>query len=102
MVGPQPFVRHSLDDRRAVLRVQSGQRLDQSRNGVALSAKGRLDEAIASYQKALHLKADNAGARYNVALALAKKGLTEEADKEFAEAHRIYPSFKAPGHSETE
>ena len=57
--------------------------------GVALSAKGRLDEAIAEYQEAIRLKKDYSVGHTNLGLALHGKGRLDEAIAEYQEAIRL-------------
>jgi tetratricopeptide (TPR) repeat protein len=67
------------------------------RLGKALADKGQLDEAIASYRKAIELNPKRAGTHYNLGIALAVKDRLDEAiasyqkaialDAKFAEAH---------------
>lgn len=56
-----------------------------------LMQTGSLDEAIASYRKALHLKPDFAHAHYQLGLALKQKGEHEEAQRELERAGDYKP-----------
>ena len=60
--------------------------------GVAL-LHDKPNEAVVVLQKAVALKPDEPGNHYNLALALKKAGRPEEAQKEFAEVRRLYPTF---------
>lgn len=59
--------------------------------GYALGEKGKIDEAIASYEKALKIRTDSVGVHNNLGVALAKKGRLEEAVPHFLEAIRLKP-----------
>ena len=61
--------------------------------GSALSARGKLDEAIAQFRKGLEIMPDNAAARYNLASALARKGNLAEAIAQYRKALEINPGF---------
>ena len=61
--------------------------------GNALLQKGKVDDAIASYQKALELKPDDAEIRNNLGNALRQNGKMEEAITQFQQALRIRPDF---------
>jgi Flp pilus assembly protein TadD len=60
---------------------------------MALSSKGRLDEAVSQIQEALRLQRDYAEAHYNLGVALALKGQTDEAIRQFQEALRLKPDL---------
>ena len=63
----------------------------------ALLQKGRVDEAIAHYQKALQIKPDYAEAHYNLGIALQQKGRMDEAITHYQKALEIKPDYaKAP------
>jgi len=64
--------------------------------GVELAKKGQLDDAIASYQKALALHPDYALAHYNLGLTLQQKSDRAGAQRHFAEAQRLDPNLKPP------
>jgi tetratricopeptide (TPR) repeat protein len=53
----------------------------------------RLEEAIAQYKTAVHLKPDYADAHNNLGAALASLGRTQEAITEFQAALRIQPDY---------
>ncbi len=60
--------------------------------GIALSQKGRLDEAIKHYNEALRIRPDFAEAHTNLGHALARQGRLDEAIKHYAEALRLDPT----------
>ena len=68
--------------------------------GNALFRAGRVDEALAQFEKAVRLKGDFAEARYNLGTALAARGRTAAALEQFREAVRIDP-FYARAHYNT-
>jgi tetratricopeptide (TPR) repeat protein len=59
----------------------------------ALLQKGRVDEAIAHYQKVLEVKPDYAQAHYDLALALRQKGRVDEAIAQYQYALQINPGY---------
>ena len=61
--------------------------------GLVLYQKGKVDEAIAHYQKALALEPNFANAHYNLGNALFDKGRVDEAMAQFQEALKIQPDF---------
>ncbi len=61
--------------------------------GLALDHKGRVDEAITHYQKALEINADNAEAHNNLGTALFEKGKVDEAIVHYQETLKIKPSY---------
>jgi tetratricopeptide (TPR) repeat protein len=61
--------------------------------GVVLAHQGRIDEAVAQYSEALHLKPDYADAHYNLGNALARQGRIDEAVAQYSEALRIEPGY---------
>ena len=61
--------------------------------GDALSREGRVQEAIASYERALRLKPDYAEAHNNLGTLLARAGKVEEAIGHFEQALRIRPDY---------
>ncbi len=61
--------------------------------GAALSKKGRLDDAIAEYHRALELKPDYAEAHANLGVALYRKGRLDDAIDEFREALELNPDY---------
>ena len=58
---------------------------------IALAARGRTDEAIAQYQRALEIKSDYADAHNNLAVALAARGRTDEAIAHYQRALESKP-----------
>ena len=63
----------------------------QGNLGNALLQKGRVDEAITHFQKAVEIKADDADAHYNFGIALLQKGRLDEAITHLQEALQIKP-----------
>ena len=61
--------------------------------GNALLQKGRVDEAITQYQKALQIKPDYAEAHNNLGTALLQKGRVDEAIGQYQEALQIKPEI---------
>ena len=63
--------------------------------GVVLFQKGRVDEAITHFQKALQLEIhpDHAGVHYNLGIALLQKGRVDEAIVHLQKAHEIRPDY---------
>jgi Flp pilus assembly protein TadD len=57
----------------------------------ALLRKGRIDEAIAHYQKVLELVPENADAHVNLGSAFLSKGRVEDAIAEYRDALRLAP-----------
>jgi predicted O-linked N-acetylglucosamine transferase (SPINDLY family) len=64
-----------------------------SNYGLALAGLGRIDEAIAAYEKSLSLRPDLAAAHSNLAEALCAKGRFAEAVGKFNRAIEIQPNF---------
>jgi tetratricopeptide (TPR) repeat protein len=60
--------------------------------GYDLLQKGRVDEAMVHFQKALQIYPDFAAARYNLGLALFKKDKVDEAIVQYQKALQIYPA----------
>jgi len=60
--------------------------------GLALDHKGRVDEAITQFQKALEIKANNVEAHVNLGTALIEKGKVDEATAHYQEALKINPN----------
>ncbi len=63
--------------------------------GYALSAQGKLDEAVAEYREAIRLQPDLALAHSNLGNALAGQGKVDEAVAEYRTAIRLQPDFAA-------
>ncbi len=61
--------------------------------GSALVGKGRLEEAMDQYYKALQIEPNYAEVQYNLGLTLNRKGRLEEAISHYLEAIRINPRF---------
>ncbi len=61
--------------------------------GIALAARGRIDEAMAHYQKALEIKPDYAEAHNNLGVALAGRGRIDEAIAHYRKALEIKPDY---------
>lgn len=61
--------------------------------GVALTRRGRLDEAISHYSEALRIKPNAAEVHNNLANALAARGNAEEAVSHYYEALRVNPDY---------
>jgi protein O-mannosyl-transferase len=61
--------------------------------GVALSGRGRVDEAIAQYRKALKIKPDKADAHNNLAMALVVRGEVDAAIAHYQKALEIRPDL---------
>jgi protein O-mannosyl-transferase len=61
--------------------------------GLLLYHQGRLDEAIAHYQKALQINPDNAEAHINLGTDLLKKGRVDEAIAQYQMGAKIKPDF---------
>jgi predicted O-linked N-acetylglucosamine transferase (SPINDLY family) len=59
--------------------------------GIALQDQGKLEEAIASYEKALSLKPDDASAYNNMGIALQDQGKLEEAIASYEKALSLKP-----------
>ena len=51
----------------------------------------RLDEAIRYYSASVALRPQSAGARFNLAMALERKGLLDDAIAEYQESTRLEP-----------
>jgi tetratricopeptide (TPR) repeat protein len=61
--------------------------------GIALMQKGRMDEAITHFQKALQINPDNAVAHNNFGNALSQEGRVDEAITQYQKALRIDPNL---------
>jgi len=57
--------------------------------GIEYGKQGRYDEAIKEFQKAAAMEPNIANVHYNLGLAYKKKGMSSEAEKEFAEYERL-------------
>jgi len=66
--------------------------------GLALQAQGKLEEAVASYRRALAHKPDDAHAHYNLGIALQDQGKLEEAVISYERTLAYKPDF-AEGHN---
>ncbi len=64
-------------------------------SATALAEQGKLDEAVASYRRALELKPDFAEAHYNLANALSDQGKLEEALAGYRRALELKPDYAA-------
>jgi protein O-mannosyl-transferase len=60
--------------------------------GLLLAEQGKLDQAIAHYQRALRLKSDYTDARVSLGVALRAKGRYEEAMAQFVAALKLNPN----------
>jgi cytochrome c-type biogenesis protein CcmH/NrfG len=61
--------------------------------GVALQARGRLDDAIDCYQKAVSLKPDSVAAHYNLGTAFDAQGKLDEAVASYRKVLELRPDF---------
>jgi predicted O-linked N-acetylglucosamine transferase (SPINDLY family) len=61
--------------------------------GIALLAKGQIDEAIACHRRALALRPDFPAALYNLGAALQNKGLLDEAIATYRQAIALQPNY---------
>ena len=61
--------------------------------GLALTAAGRLEEAISRYEEALRLQPDFPEAHTNLGIALAQQGASREAKRHYVNALRLDPTF---------
>ena len=61
-----------------------------------MAQQGRFDAAIPRFQSAIRLKPDYAQAHFNLGLALAKAGQTEQAIAAFLKAKEIDARFVPP------
>jgi tetratricopeptide (TPR) repeat protein len=62
--------------------------------GVVLNMRGRIDEAIDHFLKALRLKLNYVEAHYNLGSALEKQGRIDEAISHYLETLRVKPDFE--------
>src|SRR5262249_19575922 len=67
--------------------------------GVALKAKGKIDEAIEEYHEVIRLKKDCHEAHNNLGNAFRDKGLFGEAIAAYQEAVRLKPDYREPHRS---
>ncbi len=61
--------------------------------GVALDKRGRLEEAITYFSKAIEIAPNYANAHYNLGVALMGRGRVEEAKNHFSKTLQIKPNF---------
>jgi len=61
--------------------------------GIALSSRGRFDEAIQEFRSALRINPDYTNAHNNLGVTLSSQGKFKEAVQEFKEALRINPGY---------
>ncbi len=73
--------------------VEEPDQIKEAKLGVTLLNEGKVDEAIAAFNKALAIDPDLASAHYNLGIAYEKKDQPEEARKHFQETIRIKPGF---------
>lgn len=66
--------------------------------GMTLAGQGRVDEAIAYFQKSLTINPENTEAHYNLGLALADRGQVDDAIAHYRKALEIKPDY-AEAHS---
>ena len=71
----------------------AGQRASPQQPRFALARRGRVDEAIAHYRKALEINPDFAEAHNNLGLALADRGRFDEAIAYYQKALEIKPDY---------
>jgi tetratricopeptide (TPR) repeat protein len=67
--------------------------IGQNNLGNALLRRGRMDEAIAHYRKALQIKPDYGDANFDLGDALLQKGSVDEAIAQFQKALQINPDY---------
>jgi tetratricopeptide (TPR) repeat protein len=67
--------------------------IGQNNLGNALLRRGRMDEAIAHYRKALQIKSDYGDANFDLGDALLQKGSVDEAIPQFQKALQIIPDY---------
>src|SRR3990172_1093918 len=72
---------------------QESEQMKSAKQGVSLLTEGKLDEAIAAFQKALELDPKIASVHYNLALAYERKEQPQEAIKHLEEAIQLRPEF---------
>ena len=65
----------------------------QNNLGLALAERGRIDEAIEHYRKALDIEPDYAEAHNNLGIALADRGRIDEAMEHYRKALEIDPDY---------
>jgi tetratricopeptide (TPR) repeat protein len=77
------------------LAVTSNNYVSHNNLGVALEAKGHVDEAIHHYMEALRIKPNYVEVYYNLGIALEKQNRTDEAVVHYLEALRLKPDYFA-------
>lgn len=96
-VSEKPLAADFVMTSQAVAKQQAAEKqpdtLEDARKGIALLDEGKVDDAIAAFQKALETNADNAGLHYNLGVAFEKKDNPEEAQKQYREAARLKPDM---------
>ncbi len=92
------YWRNSLTLFEQALRVTTNNALAHYNVGVALRARGRLDEAIAHYAEALRIKPNYVEAHVNLGVLLASRGNWDEAVSHYTEALR-FQSDSAEAHN---
>jgi Flp pilus assembly protein TadD len=97
VMAPQAVVKQQAAEK------QQPDTLEDARRGIALLDEGKVDDAIAAFQKAIGTNPDNAGLHYNLGVAFEKKDNLEEAQKQYQEAAKLKPdmgeAFLALGNS---
>jgi Flp pilus assembly protein TadD len=63
--------------------------------GMVLASRGRIDEAIVNYRRALEIKPDFADAHYNLGTAFVRRGQVGEAIEQYRKALDAKPDFAA-------
>jgi len=76
--------------------LQPGHAEAHNNRGVVLQELKRYDEALVSFQRTIELKPDHAEAHNNCGIVLASKGDMAGAEKMFAMASQLKPSFPDP------
>jgi tetratricopeptide (TPR) repeat protein len=71
----------------------TGNHIAHNNLGTVLGQKGRVDEAITQFQRALQIKPDSAKIHYNLGVALSQKGRMDEAITHYQKALEIKPQF---------
>jgi tetratricopeptide (TPR) repeat protein len=78
---------------RAALSENPGSWVVQSNLGSVLFERGRVDDAMAHFQKAVDLEPDNATAHYNLGGVLRRKGQLDGATTQFQKALDLQPNY---------